>query len=229
MRDKTKRLLLVSALLAVMASFIVGCHLARREKRTSALPVEEETNVYKLGSVIVNTDKGEIRFSGRVNRDRGWVQFLLYARGYKWLKEESAIVADADLVDLQNAIALLDWQLWDDLWFRKETERAKQLSLLVQWEEGGRRQALKAQALVTAEGPLEIGDLIFLGSPYFDQIVLKESPAAICARCPLFDMEQEVLRKEFERASGRSGYEIDPALMPSVGTEATMVIRFAAR
>jgi hypothetical protein len=54
---------------------------------------------------------------------KGGGPYLLYAHGYGWLEEESAIVTDARLADVQKAIALLDWKLWDDLWFRKTTQK----------------------------------------------------------------------------------------------------------
>ena len=198
-----------------IACLIAGCEVGGQE----ALTPPTKAAVYKLGDVLVDTRKGEIRFAGRVRKDKGWVQFLLYAQGYKWLEEESAIVADARLADIQKAIALLDWKLWDDLWFRREVENEP--SLLIEWS--GKR--VEARELAMAEDPLGIRDLIFLGSPYFDPIVLQESALVDCSQCPYLRLEQEALREEFERESGESGYELDPARMPPQGTEVTIILQ----
>ncbi|HIC94100.1 MAG TPA: hypothetical protein EYP09_07610 [Anaerolineae bacterium] len=206
------RKLLIAVFIVCLAA---GCKTGGGE----ALTPPAGANVYKLGNVIVDTRGGEIRFAGRVRKDEGRVQFLLYAHGYKWLEEESAIVADARLADIQKAIALLDWKLWDDLWFRRKMENEP--SLLIEWK--GRR--VEARELTMAEDPLGIGDLIFLGSPYFDPIVLQESALVDCSQCPYLRLEQEVLREEFERESGKSGYELNPARMPPEGADVTIILQ----
>ena len=219
-----KRLLLMWVLLTIGATLVVGLHLLQGRKEVSEEIIEEE-GIYRIGKVTVDTEKGQIQFAGRIFKDQGWVQFLIYARGYKWLKEESAIIADVKLADLQKAIALLDWRLWDELWYKKtedgeqETENRK-LLLFVQWD----RKKIPAQELVLSEDKLAIGDFIFLGSPYFDHIALEASPGMDCRLCPVFPLEEKALRELFIRESGQSGYELNSPLFPPEGTEIRIAI-----
>lgn len=212
---------LICILLLIVASLIT-INLIRREKR---LAREEAKDIYEMGDIRINTKTSEIRFTGKVHKNEGWVQFLLYAYGYKWLKEESAIVSDAKLVDLQKAIAMIDYKIWDDMWFRRKSEGTKKLTLLLEWEEGGVLKRDEAKEFVKTEDPLWIEDLIFLGSPYFDGIALWGSPARDCWRCPIFPLEQKALREEFKRKSGQSGYELNPNLLPPERTEVTIIIK----
>ena len=219
--SRKKKVLLIWILLFTGASLIVGYNLIRQGKEEGA-GIRAQTGVYKIGDVIVDEDRGKIQFAGQVYKDRGLVQFLVYAHGYKWLKEESAIIANVKLVDLQRAIALLDWKLWDDLWYRKQSEETKHLLLFFKWD----GKEIAAKEVVTTEDALGIGDFIFLGSPYFDPIAFEASPSVDCAKCPIFPLEEKTLRKEFERECGQSGYEINSHLMPPEGTQVTIIIKY---
>jgi hypothetical protein len=140
------------------------------------------------------------------------------------LKEESAIISEARLLDLQKAIALLDWELWDELWYRKNQKskiKNQKLKLFVKWGE----EEIAAQKLVLTEDKLEIGDFVFLGSPYFDPIALEAPPGVDCRLCPIFPLEEKALRELFIRGSGQSGYELNSALSPPKGTKVTIIIR----
>lgn len=208
-------------ILLLIVALLITINLIQHEKRYIS---KETKDMYEMGDIRVNTKTREIHFTGKVYKNEGWVQFLLYAHGYKWLKEESAIVCGAKLADLQKAIAMLDYKIWDDLWFGRKTKRTKKLVLLLEWKEGGLLKRSEVGELVKTADPLWMQDLIFLGSPYFDGIALEASPATDCARCPIFSMEQKVLKEEFKRESGQSGYELNSSLLPPKGTEVTIII-----
>ncbi|MBU4140413.1 MAG: hypothetical protein KKA80_00770 [Candidatus Omnitrophica bacterium] len=219
MKDQKLKIYLIWSLLIIGACFVI-MHNLIPEREMKGQIIEEE-GIYRIGRVSVDTEKGEIQFKGRIFKDNEWVQHLLYLEGYKWLKEESAIISNAELSDLQKAIALLDWRLWDELWYRKTSNQ--KLLLSVKWDE----EEVAAQKLVLTEDELEIGDLIFLGSPYFDHIALEAPPGVDCRLCPVFPLEEKALRETFIRASGQSGYELNSEKMPSQETEVTMIMRFS--
>lgn len=240
------KLLLVMIIVGV--AILIGYHLTRQREEVRP-PLMMEEGLYRLGDIIVDTNKGEIRFdAAEVRKREGWVQHLIYLHGYKWLKEESAIISDAKLSDLQKAIALLDWRLWDELWYEKTEDRGqrtpipsafggatgqaedRKLLLSVKWGE----EEIAAQELVLTQDLLEIGDFIFLGSPYFDHIALEAPPGVDCRLCPVFldcrlcpvfPLEERALRELFIRESGQSGYELNSALFPAEGTKVTIIIR----
>lgn len=156
----------------------------------------KKSKVYRIGEICVDTLKKEIRFKGEVLRDTGYFYFLIYVSGYKWLREKCAIISDVKLSDLQNAIALLNWRLWDSLWTGKERDR---FDIFIKC--GGKE--INAKEIVDAD--LEFADMIFLGSPYFDPVVLGES-ATNCTDCPLLPREIEFIEKEILK--GKKGFKI---------------------
>ncbi|MBU3934085.1 MAG: hypothetical protein KKH11_05420 [Candidatus Omnitrophica bacterium] len=217
MKNQKLKIYLIWSLLIIGACFVI-MHNLIPEREMKGQIIEEE-GIYRIGRVSVDTEKGKIQFKGRIFKDNEWVQHLLYLEGYKWLKEESAIISNAELSDLQKAIALLDWRLWDELWYRKTSNQ--KLLLSVKWDE----EEVAAQKLVLTEDELEIGDLIFLGSPYFDHIALEAPPGVDCRLCPVFPLEEKALRETFIRESGQSGYELNSAIFPSKGTEVSIILK----
>jgi len=179
----------------------------------------------RFGDVIVDPAAGEIRFYGEVRQNEGWVRFLVYLCSYRWLREEAAIVSLAYLVDLQMAIALLDWRLWDELWHRETTGQEIEVSLKWHGEE------VNANELVQLPYRLGIGDLILLGSPLFDPLFLARCRQTIVCvalgerpQCPLFFLQESVEAK-FVRACGSAGYQLTDDNLPPVGTKVTVIIR----
>ena len=168
---------------------------------------------YEIGPLFVDAEKREIHLTGRVMKREGWVQFLFYCHGYRWLEEESAIIVDADLIFLQTAIALLDWELWHGLWEKKV--RDGDIKVKLNWRNG---KSIPATQLLKDGDGVQFSELIFLGSPYFDEAVLGEAFSGSCSLCPLYALEEKALRKEFVRPSGKSGYFLDENLMPPNGT-----------
>ncbi|MEO0109939.1 MAG: hypothetical protein ABIL00_04085 [candidate division WOR-3 bacterium] len=153
-------------------------------------------------NLVVDSLNREIIFSGFLQKDTGWVQHLIYLEGYKWLKNNSAIVSSLRLKDFQVAFASLDFYLWDSLWQRTG---GRKVDLFI--------EDIPAESLVLTDDKLNLGDFIFLGSPNFDHFAL-EGIYADCERCPIFDKEKEIFEKLFIRQSGRSGYYLNKKKFP---------------
>jgi len=220
---KKRRSLWLICLLIIAGVFLVSAYvpgLAEEE------PVSNKTSKskYEIDHLSVDTEKREIHLTGRVVKTKGWVQSLFYAYGYKWLKKESAIIIDADLSSLQTAIALLDWKLWQRLWEKRS--RNEDVKVTLNWENGNNILATK---LLKEADDIYFFDLIFVGSPYFDEIVIGEGFSGPCSRCPLFALEEKALRKEFIRPSGKSGYFLNEDLIPPKGTSLKITIILAEK
>jgi len=216
---RKKRNLWLICLLVIAGTFLISSCVYGLPKK-EPLSYKALKNKYEIGGLLVDAEKGEIHLTGRVVNHKGWVQFLFYASGYKWLKEESAIVIDADLSSLQTALALLDWKLWHRLWEKKS--RDEDIKVTLNWENGNNILATK---LLKKANDIRFSDLIFVGSPYFDEAVLGGGFSGPCSRCPLFTLEEKALRKQFTRPSGKSGYFLDENLMPPKGTYLKITIK----
>lgn len=208
--------------------FVFNTSLAEQESQQyqSCSTVKEDT-VFQLGNVFINTVTREISFQGEIRQEKGWVQFLLYLCGYGWLEKEAAIVSEANLADLQKAIALLNWQLWDQLWLGETCGREKEVEIFLKWD----KEKIAPNELIVLEYSLGIGDLIFLGSPFFDPLFLEQCRQKwVCialveaSRCPLF-LLHETIKEKFVRESGQSGYLLNYDKLPPLGTQISIVIR----
>jgi len=169
--------------------------------------------------ITIDESERTLSFNAHVRATQGWVQFLLYADGYKWLENECALVSNVSLAAVQHAFASLDWRTWDELWLRQ-----KQRPDIEVWlEYDGLR--IEARTLLNLNEQMCVTDLIFLGSPYFDDVALDPRSSGVCNTCPLFPVEQQYLRQQFVRASGQSGYDLDEARMPPLHTKVLVTMR----
>lgn len=182
---------------------------------------ENDEGVLTFGGITVCKVNSEISFYATVKKDEGWVQHLLYLHGYQWLKEQSAIVSDARLPELQHAFAVLDWELWDELWQGIDSEKAYDVRIYIE-HEGAR---VEAKALVNTADEIHVGDMIFLGCPYFDAVALGTAAVVDCTLCPVFPLEQEALNERFVRENRESGYEINTRDMFNVGSRVEVIIK----
>jgi len=208
------RKLLMLVLMAV-AVLMPGCVSLPRSSRV------ENTATLVFGDVTVCKTNFEIRFSATVQQVEGWVQHLLYLHGYQWLKEQSAIVSDARLSQLQHAIALLNEALWDKLWIGLDSDEAFEVRVYIEY--AGRR--VKANELVQSDEELHVGDMVFLGCPYFDVVALGSASLADCRLCPVLPLEQKALQERFVRQNGESGYEINTPNMFAVGAKVQVIMK----
>ena len=225
MSDKQRRKIRWWLILPVLiAGILVGIGGHYGEQRQYQ-PVISEVGV-RFGDVIVDEAAREIRFPAEIRQNEGWVRFLVYLTSYRWLEEEAAIVSSANLIHLQKAFALLDWQLWDELWFRETT--GQEIEVYLKWPGGGKAEA---NELIKLPYHLGVGDLVFLGSPLFDPLFLARcAQTLICLaikqghQCPLFFL-QESVEEKFTRADGAAGYHLNAERLPPPGTRVTVIIR----
>lgn len=176
---------------------------------------------FTFGEIEVCEETSQIRFTATVKKNQGWVQHLVYLRGYHWLEDQAAIVSDAMLTELQNSFALLDWQLWDELWQDIVSERAKGVKVYV--KQNGIK--VSAASLIAVNDDIYIGDLVFLGCPYFDGVALSSISAGECMACPVFPLEQKALQSRFLRQNGETGYYINNRKMFAAGSRVEVIIQ----
>ncbi len=237
MKKETKSLLLIFLLLITGTVLVIFYNLYLQNKKietSASVAIQEriEENIYRIGNILIDKNKEEIRFSGRVVKNSDWVQFLIYVAGYKWLQDESAIISDTRLKDLQLSLALLDWKYWDEFYYMKKGEEIDYdpggIELLLQWKVDNKPITIKARETIIirdAQDNIKLSGLIFLGYPLFDPIVLDSKSSANCIDCPYFQVEEKILRQLFKRKSGESGYEINTEIMPLLNSEIDIVIK----
>lgn len=140
-------------------------------------------------NLFIDTVNKTIIFDGEIIKDSGEVQFLINLKGYEWLNERVSILGDLSLGTFQNAFALLDWALWESLYFNKKPKRKILISII------DKEKEIPAETLIFKKN-LDFSIFIFLGHPYFDNFVLKETQKD-CKKCPLLPEEMKFINKSF--------------------------------
>ncbi|MEO0096679.1 MAG: hypothetical protein ABIK78_01115 [candidate division WOR-3 bacterium] len=144
-------------------------------------------------NLIVDSINKIIIFPGEVNKNKGEVQFLINLKGYEWLNEKASILSNIPLTALQNALAFLDWVLWESLYVYKKLTRKISVLIIVNEKE------VPVESLIfPKENPVNFLNLIFLGDPYWDNLILKESYAD-CKKCPFLEEEIKFINKSFSQ------------------------------
>lgn len=240
MKKEIKNLLIIFLLLIMGTISVIYYNLyVQKDKNKveeTVIPeiIQEraEENIYRIGNIVIDKNKEEMYFTGRVVKIKGWVQFLIYADGYKWLEEEAAIISDARLKDLQLSLALLDWKYWDEFYYMKRGEEidfeTEEMELLLSWKEDNKSKTIKAKETIIIKKTtdyLKLPGFIFLGYPFFDPTVLDGKSHTNCLNCPFFPVEEKTLRQLFRRNSGESGYEINTEVIPPINTEINIIIK----
>lgn len=242
MKKEIKSILIIFLLIIIGIILVIYYNLylqnskIKKIKTTISEIIKEETdeNIYKIGNIVIDKNKEEVYFTGRVAKIEGWVQFLIYVDGYKWLENEAAIISDARLKDLQLSLAFLDWQYWDEFYYMERAEKVDiktpetDWEILIQWREDNKFKIIQANETIIIKDTkdlIKLPNLIFLGNPLFDQIVLEGELIASCQGCPFFPVEEKTLRKLFKGKSLESGYEINFEIMPPLNTEINIVIK----
>ncbi|MCS7249866.1 MAG: hypothetical protein N2323_01985 [candidate division WOR-3 bacterium] len=146
---------------------------------------------YLEENLLVDTVNKIILFEGTIIKNRGEVKFLINPKGYEWLNEKVGILGNISLINLQNALAFLNWALWESLYIYKNLSRKISLFIITNDKE------IAAESLIVSkENQLTFLNLIFLGDPYWDNIVLKENYSN-CQKCPLLEEEIKYFDKIF--------------------------------
>lgn len=222
MKEKKKRLIMVLGGLVLGAVVVLAYNLGW----LNFGPRLEEPELIAPDWLTIDKEKQELRFSGRIQNKEGWVQSLIYAQGYKWLKDKSAIVSDVSILELQKAILLCGVKYWKIV---KYGQNKGSVEVKVQWVKRGKTKEIDAFQMLSRkiEEDLPLEQLIFLGfgMSSFDERVLSEAPSAVCNECPLLPLEEKIVEAWFRRESGESGYELNSKPIPSVGTPVTIIIR----
>jgi hypothetical protein len=146
----------------------------------------EQKNVFS--TIFVSKEEKIIEFDVEPNFSPKEKYFLFYFNGYPWLKDYCIFISSSSLRELQTAIAMIDWQLWDKIYTKKFSPKLKiEIYTNTGWE------SLNDILLIKNFNPYQT---TFWGSPVYDNIVLERSYATTkCSSCALLPLEESLFLK----------------------------------
>jgi len=146
----------------------------------------EQKNVFS--TIFVSKEEKIIEFDVEPNFSPKEKYFLFYFNGYPWLKDYCIFISSSSLRELQTAIAMIDWQLWDKIYTKKFSPKLKiEIYTDTGWE------SLDDILLIKNFNSYQT---TFWGSPVYDNIVLERSYTTNkCSSCALLPLEESLFLK----------------------------------
>ena len=181
-------------------------------------------NVYRVGTITVDTKARTVTCPGVVNQDRGSVEYVAVAP--KGKLHESVLRLDVRPMHLQVALLMLDLEPKNVLEFQGErkTPQGDKITLAVKWRDGrGETQELPAESLMMTmpkEKPLERGAWVFTGSR-----VLKQGFEADISRSliAVYPDPAAIVDNPRPNASGQTFF-VNPRRCPKRNTKVELVL-----
>ena len=144
---------------------------------------KKQKNVFP--TIFVSKEDRFIMFDTSINFSVKEKYFLFYFVGYPWLKDYCVFTTSSSLKELQTAIALIDWQLWDKIYTQKYNPKLK---IEIYTDTGW----------ISLDKVLQIKNFnfyqtTFWGSPIYDSIVLERNYTTNkCVGCDLLPLEESL-------------------------------------
>ena len=184
-----------------------------------------DSNKYKLGNVIIDTEANEIVIPGRINMQKGLVEVFACSPGGKL--HESIIESDIVPYYLQVALLLLGLNPVDPKIFDsgEDLSRYSQLEILVKWREHDSEKIYRAEELVwdsTNKKTMQQTNWIFRGSLVIDgNFVANEIKSLITT----YNDPTTIIDNPLITGKNDELYEANSNLIPPVGTDVKVIIR----
>ncbi len=160
-------------------------------------PEEISKTKYKFGGIVADVQKRLIIFEARINKTSGIALFLIHLSGYNWLREKAAIVSDEKLANLQKAVALIDWRLWDEIYAQNLKSASDRLRIIL-----SQGVVYMDSRELVADNKIYASEILFLGNPVYDSVALSESDSALCNICPIFPAEKKEILSSLKSPDG---------------------------
>ena len=149
---------------------LAGQQAAGKAGKPSKPPQVEQitANVYRIGTVIVDTQARTVTCKGVINMDQGAIEYLAVAPGGK--THESLLRVDVRPLYLQTALLMLDLEPKNVLKFQGDptTPQGAPVAILVRWRDlKGAEQEARAEELMLdmpSKRPIPPNRWVFTGS-----------------------------------------------------------------
>lgn len=137
-----------------------------------------------FNTIEIDKNNRTITFEAKLNLTNNEKYFLFYFQGYPWIKDYCIFVSSCELKDLQVAVALIDWELWDKIYTKKFSPH-----LEIKFLEDDKWLNLFEYIELKNFNSYQT---IFWGNPLYDELVLKNTynNNFICQSCNFLPLEQ---------------------------------------
>ncbi|MEN3014127.1 MAG: hypothetical protein ABDH23_05920 [Endomicrobiia bacterium] len=127
-----------------------------------------------------------ISFKAYLNDTPSEKYFIFYFQSYPWIRDYAIFCSSAPLKELQTALALIDWELWNKIYTNKFSPQME-IKILHENQWFLIHEIMKLKNLNTYQ-------TIFWGLPGYDEVVLNDGYyVSRCSGCELLPLEQSLI------------------------------------
>ncbi len=193
-------------------------------------PAEAERiteHVYRLGQVTIDLKAGSVSCQGRLNKQRGFIEYLAVARRGK--RHETVLEVDVRPLHLQLGLIMLGLEPQGGLRFQGDANLPKgpPVDVWVAWERGGTEVRFRGERLVwnvEKKREMEEKPWIFSGSLIDGRGFAADREKSLIAtyRDPV-----ALVNNRLPAGADDTSYEANPRVCPRVGTRVELLIQKA--
>ncbi len=186
-------------------------------------------NVYRIGQVILDVKAKTVTCEGKVNLQKGAIDYLAVAS--KGKLHESVLELDAEPIHLNVALLLLGLKAGENLREHGDPTPPKggPVEILVSWEENdGKRREVRIEELaweVEKKRPMERTSFVFTGGRIVDGKFTPQQERSLIA---VYSDADTLLNNPLPTRLNHDAYSINEKLTPKVGTKVRVVFKPAA-
>ncbi|MCS6859293.1 MAG: YdjY domain-containing protein [Abditibacteriales bacterium] len=190
-------------------------------------PAQKITDhVYRIGQVIVDTKAKTVTCEGKVNMQKGAIDYLAVAS--KGKLHESVLELDAEPIHLNIALLLLGLKAGENLQEHGDPTppQGDRVDILVSWEDNnGKRREVRIEELaweVEKKRPMERTSFVFTGGRIVDGRFTPQEERSLVA---VYSDADTLLNNPLPTRLDHAAYSVNEKLTPKVGTKVRVVFK----
>ena len=181
-------------------------------------------DLYRLGSITIDSKKRELSLPGKFNMQKGMIELLACSVGGK--VHESVLVLDVVPYHLQVALLLLGLNFKGGLEFQGDPKAPKGDSVVVRvtWKNGDRDTTVRLEQLaweVSGNKPMERTEFVFVGSKMVEGKFMADVEKSLITT---YHDPYTILDNPLSTGANDEVYKVNETLVPVKGTPFILTI-----
>jgi len=180
-------------------------------------------NLYQLSNIIIDVENGTLKMPGKVNMNSGLIEVFASASFGKL--HESLLVIDIVPYYLQVSLLLLGLNPTEFSEYYLNNQKADEVEIFVEWEEGGKNYSYRAEDLILnakEKTHMKYTNWVFIGSKIINgRFTADESRSLITT----YNDPYTIIDNPLSDGKNDEVYFVNDKLVPPKNTNINLIIK----